>query len=652
MRSIFVLLFIVLTSSMTMAQDDPVIMTIDGKAITKSEFLQIYLKNNNDPKYDKESLDEYMELFRKFKLKVAEAEALGYDTIPKLVNELNGYKKQLAHPYMIDSAKNVELVKEAYERTKTEVRASHILIKMDLLSTPEDTLVAYNKIMALRKRIIDGEDFKTVAQGKGGSEDPSVSQNGGDLGFFSAFEMVYPFEDMAYKTKVGEVSMPFRTRFGYHIIKVTDRRPARGTIESAHIMISAGKQATPDQVMAAENKINEIYELLQKGANFEEMVAKYSDDPSTNTKQGKLPIFGTGARTKMVPEFEEAAFALKNDGDYSKPIRTDYGFHIIKRIAHHDVPSFEDMKKELESKVAKDVRSKQTQSSFVERLKKEYNFKKKKSKTVTWFESQIDSSYFNGAFTADKITSNKAIFMLDDKCFGQKDFAEYLEKNYRSVRRGTPIKDVIAEQYAAWEKKAILDYEESRLPIKYPAFKALITEYHDGILLYEIMSDKVWNKAMKDTTGLMNFYEQHKENYMWDKRVDADVYECSSMDAANNTFKLLQNDTISVKTIISTINKESELNLRHRSGKFDINKTRFIDGKELKKGVNPVYEKDGKYYVINVKEVLEPTTKEFKEAKGSVTSDYQNYLEKTWLEELEKKHTVVINKETLYSLGK
>ena len=211
MRKITLVAFSFLFSLGLSAQVDPTIMTINDKKITQSEFLQIYLKNNPDPKYDKASLDEYMELFTKFKLKVAEAEALGYDTIPKLVKELNGYKTQLALPYLVDSAKNESLINEAYDRTKNEIKASHILIKLNPNASPEDTLMAYNKIMALKKRIDNGEDFEMVAMGKDGSEDPSVTSNGGNLGYFTAFQMVYPFEDAAYNTPIGKVSNPFRT---------------------------------------------------------------------------------------------------------------------------------------------------------------------------------------------------------------------------------------------------------------------------------------------------------------------------------------------------------------------------------------------------------------------------------------------------------
>ena len=268
------------------AQSEPIVMTINSSDITKSEFLQIYLKNNNDPKYDKESLDEYMELFRKFKLKVAEAERLGYDTIPKLVRELEGYRKQLALPYLIDSTKNKSLVAEAYERTLNEVRASHILIKVSSNAVAEDTLAAYNKLLKLKKRIESGEEFSAVAKEKGSSEDPSAASNGGDLGFFTAFQMVYPFEDMAYKTEVGGVSYPFRTRFGYHILKVTDKRAARGTIETAHIMVAVDKKANEEVVKSSVSKINEIYVLLKNGGNFDDLASKYSDDPSSKNKKG------------------------------------------------------------------------------------------------------------------------------------------------------------------------------------------------------------------------------------------------------------------------------------------------------------------------------------------------------------------------------
>jgi peptidyl-prolyl cis-trans isomerase SurA len=632
------------------AQQDPILMEIDGKPVTKSEFLQIYLKNNPTPKYDKASLDEYMELFKKFKLKVAEAEALKYDTIPKLKKELEGYQKQLALPYLVDAAKNEALVKEAYDRTKTEVRASHILVRLEQNATPADTLAAWNRIMALKKRIENGEDFASVAKSKNGSDDPSSLNNGGDLGYFNAFQMVYPFEEKAYTTAVGEVSSPFKTRFGYHIVKVTDKRPARGTIKVAHIMVAVPKTGTEEDAKNAEKKINEIYAKLQAGEKFEDLAKDFSDDPSSNQKAGELPMFGTGTTTRMVPTFEDAAFGLKANGEYSKPVKTDYGYHIIKRLEWKDVKPFEELKKELQGKVNKDERSKKTQDSFVQKVKNDYNYKNTASKGLVWFEKNIDTTYFEGKWKAGNLKSNKTLFVLDGKNFGQKDFAAFLEKNFRAARKDK-AKEVIKSQYANWEKETILAYEETKLASKYPEYKALTTEYHDGILLYEIMTDKVWNKAMKDTVGLKNYFEQNRSKYSWGKRVDALVYECATQKIADQVAKMIAVDTINSKHVLDVINKDSELNLRVRTNKFDLEQTAFLKERKLTKGINKSYEFEGKFIVLKVNDIIDPTTKMFTEAKGAVTSDYQNYLEMVWLQELNKKHTVKIYESVLYAIG-
>lgn len=654
MNKLVVFLFALLLGNGVFAQEDPVIMTIDDTPITKSEFLQIYLKNNDNPKYDKASLDEYMELFKKFKLKVAEAEALGYDSIPKLVKELDGYRKQLARPYLIDSTKNKELVQEAYDRTKQEIRASHILVRLESNATPEDTLAAWNRLMELKKRIDKGEDFAKVAQGPRGSEDPSVKTNGGDLGYFTAFQMVFQFEDVAYSTPVGNVSNPFRTRFGYHIMKVFDKRPARGTIETAHLMIAVSKDANKEDVQTAQDKINELYDLIQKGENFEELVSKHSDDPSSNQKGGVLPAFGTGTTTRMVPEFSEAAFALKKDGEISKPVRTDYGFHIIKRLNWKDVAPFSELKKDIENRVAKDERAIKTQSSFVNKLKKSYKFKRKSMKRLKWYYQNIDSTFQQGAFRAKNLSKNKVLFKMDKQKFRSMEFAEYLEKGYRGIRREATVETMINKAYKKWEEQAILSYEETKLPGKYPAYKALITEYHDGILLYEVMSDKVWNRAMRDTVGLKKFYEDHQGQYQWDRRMNGDIFECLSEDLAKETVRLLNVDTLTATTVVRMVNESSALNVKHRRGKYDIKKTDYLIGAKMdfKKGINPIYAFNGKYYVVRAVEILEPGPKKFDEAKGAITSDYQNFLEVEWLKEISGKHKIVVNEDVLYSLGK
>lgn len=626
-------------------------MTINDKPVTKSEFLQIYTKNNPNPSFDKDSLDRYMELFQVFKLKVAEAEALGYDTLPRLQKELEGYKKQLALPYLIDSVQNQAMVQEAYNRTANEVRCSHILIKLDPNASPKDTLAAYNRLLGLKARIEKGEDFAAVAKSKLGSEDPSVVNNGGDLGYFTAFQMVYPFEEKAYTTPVGSISEPFRTRFGYHILKVTDKRPARGTIKVAHLMISTGREASVEIKQNAEKKINELYDSLAAGASWEKMVSAYSDDANSIKKGGELPAFGSGTSQRMVLEFEDAAFALKKVGEISKPVKTQYGYHIIKLIEWTPVKSYELMRRELQAKVNKDERSKITQDSFVQKLKDQYSYSFKGAKGLTWFEQQIDSTFFMGKWKASSLKSNKTLFVLGGQKFKQQDFAKYVEKNFRTVRKDEPSV-VVKQLYAQWEKNQILAYEEALLPAKYPAYKALLQEYHDGIILYEIMQDQVWNKAVKDTAGLRAYFMENRNKYVWSERLDATVYECKDEHIAVQVYGMLvTSDTVSSKEVLELINKDSELNLKVRMNKFEVNQTPYLQNRNFTKGLNPVYSNEGKWYVVKVSEVLAPGPKAYNEAKGLATSDYQAYLEKKWLEALRLKHKIVINEDVLYQIG-
>jgi peptidyl-prolyl cis-trans isomerase SurA len=308
------------------------------------------------------------------------------------------------------------------------------------------------------------------------------------------------------------------------------------------------------------------------------------------------------------------------------------------------------MKKELQVKVNKDERSKKTQDSYVEKLKKAYNFEDYAAKNAAWFIKNLDSNYYIGKWSAKKLKSDKVLFELDGQKFGQKMFASYLENNYRNIRKDRN-EEVIKLQLKNWEKQAILDYEESRLASKYPEFKALINEYHDGILLYEIMTDKVWNKAIKDTVGLKNYFDQNRSKYMWGNRLDALVYECLNEKIANEVFTMIKNDTITSKHVIEKINKDSELNLRVKTNKFDVDQTAYMKGKDFSTGVNKPFEFNGKYIVIKVNEKLAPKMKELNEAKGAATSDYQNYLESEWLKELTKKHTIKVNESVLYSIG-
>lgn len=383
------------------AQDDAAVLTVDGQDVSRAEFEAIYKKNNQDADVTKEALDEYMELFINYKLKVREAEEIGMDTISKFQKELAGYRNQLARPYLIDKELNESLLKEAYERKTKEIRASHILVQVTPDAAPEDTIAAWNRIMELRKRVLSGEDFADVAKGAGGSDDPSAKKNGGDLGWFTALQMVYPFESAAYSTPVGEVSMPVRTRFGYHIIKAVDERPARGEITAAHIMLRTSEKDEDEKHSQVEKKIREVYEKVKEGKEtFADLALKYSEDPGSSTKGGELPKFGTG---KMVEAFEDAAFSLENDGDVSEPFQTQFGWHIVKRLAYEPIASFDDMKSQLKNRISKDSRAEMTKNRFIQRLKKEYGFERSAKNMKKVLKLVDDRVYTKGVSTTDTV---------------------------------------------------------------------------------------------------------------------------------------------------------------------------------------------------------------------------------------------------------
>lgn len=655
MNKLKLVFFICLFSSFTLLSQKKkgaVVMHIDGKPVYESEFKSIYEKNNPNPDYSKEALDEYLDLFVNFKLKVREANNEGYDTIPKLVRELKGYRNQLAKPYLVDKQMSEELIKEAYERLQKEIRASHILLKLPNNPTPEDTLKVYNRIMELRKKIIDGADFAEVAKSRNGSEDPSVQQNGGDLGYFTALQMVYPFEEAAYNTKVGEVSMPVRTRFGYHILKVNDVRDARGQMNAAHIMIALGKNPSEQDLKDAEKKINEIYKMLEDGEDFTSLAAKYSDDNSSKMRGGQLPAFGSGTQQRMVPEFEDAAFSLENDGDYSKPFKTQFGYHIVKRLELKPIDSYEKMKPELKAKINKDSRSEKSKAAFINKLKKEYKFKDYSKKLMDDIIAQVDSSIFKLDWKKPESSVKsltKKLFKFDDQTYTGNDFLSYLEENQRRHKSKT-IKEWVHNAYNTYVEDEIYQYESDNLEDKYPEFCQLMMEYRDGILLFEITEDKVWAKAMKDTVGLKAFYEEQKEEYKWPTRYKLTYFDCKSKEIAQQVSSLLK-DSISVDSIAKTVNKKSALNAVVKKGLFTNNEMEMVDLSKVKEtGVLDIKEYNEKFFVFNVLEIQEPRLKTLDEVRGTITSAYQNHLEKEWIKSLRDKYEVKIHKEVLYNL--
>lgn len=646
----FTLAVLVLGSTAIVAQPnkEAILMTVGDSKVTVAEFENVYKKNSGkESATEKKSLDNYIELFTNFKLKVKEAEEMKLDTSAAFKNELSGYRKQLAQPYLTDKDVNEKLLKEAYDRLQTEIRASHILIKCAENALPKDTLAAYSKILALHDQLLGKKgaaraDFGVLA--KANSEDPSAKDNDGDLGYFTALQMVYPFENVAYSTKVGEISMPVRTKFGYHLIKVVDRRPAQGEILVSHIMIKTPKDMTKEDSINGVKKIEEIYQKVKAGENFSDLAKQFSDDKASGAKGGELPWFGTN---RMPAEFEKESFALKNNGDVSGIFRTRFGWHIVKRIDKRGVAAFDDMKGDLKSKVARDSRSQMGRTSMIAKIKSECKFKDN-LKLRDEFYPVIDTNFFNGTWKSEKAAKlNKVMFALNDKKYTQVDFARYLE-SHQSKRAKSDAKSAIDPMYKQFVDETCIAYEEARLDQKFPEFRALMQEYRDGILLFDLTDKKVWSKAVKDTSGLKEFYEKNKQNYLWEQRAEAAIYTCADEKVANEVKAMLKKNKTQ-KEILDVINKKSQLNLQVESKLFLPKENSFVDA-NWNPGISANKKENGKIMFVEVKKLLKPEPKAFNESKGLVTADYQNYLEKEWIESLKKKYPVTVNKEVLSTI--
>ncbi|HLG02163.1 MAG TPA: peptidylprolyl isomerase [Bacteroidia bacterium] len=673
--------------------NDPVLMTIGDTPVRLSEFMYVYKKNNKDQSNDPKALDNYLDLFITFKMKVKEAEEMKLDTAVSFKTELAGYRRQVSQQYLTDKKVNDSLLMEAYSRMQEDVRASHILVRIDEMALPQDTEIAYTRAViidnlltgkATAKQVNDyekklkeqernrlGKNVKVTDtmriyqlvnplrqlerryRGKPApfdevaflaSEDESARTNRGDLGYFTAFSMVYPFETRAYSTPVGKVGEPVRTRFGYHIIYVTDRRPAQGELLTAHIMIKAPKGAPAADSIAAKAKADEIYAKVLAGEDFATLAKQFSDDKPTGASGGQLAWFGL---YKMPQQFERAAFELKNNNDVHAPIKTDWGWHIIKRLDKRGVATYESLKGDLKNRVSRDQRAHAGRNSLITRVKKDYNFTEN-LKAKEEFYKVVDSTYFAMKWTSDKAAKlNKEMFRIGSTSYTQQDFAMWLESH--QVRRPkSDIRTVVDDAYRQFVDEAAVAYEDSMLELKYPDFCNLMREYRDGILLFDLMDKKVWSKAVKDSTGLRAFYEANKTKYMWNERVDATVYSIKDAATAKAVRKMLKKGK-DEKTILAELNKESQLNVQADHKTWNKGENSMID-MNWKEGISSNEEKDGRVLFVVVHKVIPATPKALQEARGIVTSDYQNQLEKDWVESLKKKYPVNVNRDVLKSI--
>ncbi len=622
------------------------LVAIENDTISAGDFWYVYNKNA-DPKkvVTKDSLVNYRKLYDKFLLKVTEAKSLGYDTTTKFIKEFNGYKNQLADSYLKDKNVTNNLVKEAYERMQTDVEVSHILIKTPNLAMPSDTISAYKTAMRVKKLADGGADFKELA--KKYSTDPSVENNDGYLGYFSVFRMVYPFETAAYSTNVGDVSKPFRTRFGYHIIKVHSKRKSVGEIKVSHILTVARDNMPLEKKEVAKKNIYDIYSRLENGEdNFETLARKFSEDMSTASKGGALDWFGPN---KFVPEFENAAFALESNGDYSKPVKTSYGWHIIKRLDRKAIKSFEESEIELKTKVARSDRAELSETSVLNRIKSEYKFKEYR-KGIDNFYQFCDSTLLTANWNVPEDKKLKAkMFVFNGVTYTQKEFANHL-KSTLVPKRGGDYKKIVTYSYNQWIHNMLKEFEKSQLIYKRPDYVRLLKEYKEGIILFDLSSERVWNKSITDTAGLRKFHEANSSNWQWDERMEGTVYKCVNKETAELVKNYLNKRKDDVY-ILEKINVKSALNVRVEAGTYQSKDRPDLKGLTFTEGISKVYEKDGQFIVLKVNKVLPIQDKEFREVRGSVAAKYQDYLMDEWIKELRGKYKIVYNEKVFNQLA-
>ncbi len=615
-----------------------VLFTVDKTPVYVSEFLRVYNKNLDLVQDESQKdVDEYLSLFTTYKLKLKEAKALKLDKKPSYLRELNTYRKQLAKNFIYDNKVTDELVEEAYHRISYEIKANHILIKIPENANPQDTLVAFNAVSKLRERALK-EGFETVRK----EVHNGKSVFGEELGYFSGFRMVYKFENVAFNTNVGEISQPFRTRFGYHIVKVLDKRKSRGERTVAHIMISIKDNDTLGE--KPESKIQDIYKKLNQGEDFEALARQFSDDRNSAPKGGLLSPFSSGQLSS--PEFEDVAFNLEHIGAISQPFKTKYGWHIVKLQAKKLIPPFQDIKSELEAKVKRDERSKLIDEALIAKLKTKYDISKNEP-DLTYFVSLLNNDYFKGTWKLPKgFTGDLPLIKIGNRQFTFKEFGIYLQKTQRGVNPKATFKNIVSEKYKAFLNKRLIQYQENHLEEENKEFAHIVSEYRDGLLLFDLMETTIWNTAKSDSLETQNYYAANKEKYELPERVNAIVASSTKQKTLKRVAKLLQQD-MSLEDIKTLVNNNGEVHVVFTSDIMDAKHQALPDKFEFKKGISKIYKHNKAFIVAQVKAVLPKRVKTFEEAKGLIISDYQAYKEKNWVNQLRAKYKIVVNQNAL-----
>jgi peptidyl-prolyl cis-trans isomerase SurA len=625
-------------------EKDPILFTVNGEEVRVSEFNYIYEKTNGDKAdYSIKSVNEYLDLYKKFKLKVVRAKEMKLDTIQVLKKELEGYQRQLADSYLLDKEVTEKLTKEVFDRTLQDVEISHILVTVN----PQDTTNAYKKIIAAKSALASGMPFEEVVETY--SEDRSAKRNKGYVGFVTAPfpNGLYVLENIGYDKAIGEYHGPVRSDAGYHIVKVGSRRPARGEMEAAHIWVK--KASDGDE--KAEIKIKEAYAKIAAGMKFEDAAKFYSDDKKTNLKGGYIGFFGIN---KYEIKFENTVYGLE-DGTYSEPFESASGWHIVKRISRKGPQEYNLVKPKLQATIKKDSRFMIAKDKMVERIKSENNFKLSEE-TLNAFTATLDKNFLTYKWKPSTIGAENVLFTFNESYkVTIKDFNEYLKKNSRDrIRMGkaTEISYAVEILFNAFSNDQSLKYEEMMLATKYPEFRSLMREYSEGILLFEATKMEVWDLASKDTSGLIEFHKTIADRYQWRERAVASIYTLNNLDEAQMAKILKYARKKTPEKVLSKFNKKEEI-LSHISKTFEKDGARIVRGMDWKIGAMTAVEVndyDKTQSFLKFEELQPKVNKTIDEARGYIISDYQDYLQKEWIDTLENKYEIKVNNDVLKSL--
>ena len=645
------LLLVLFFCASGLAQDDKVLFTVGDDQVTVSEFTYIYEKNNREKAlYDKESLEEYLELYSNFKLKVHQAKELGMNQAESYKAELAGYRRQLADSYVIDREVNDQMVEQLYERNKLDVHLKHILIPLKRKASSADEKLALDKLTQVNMALNAGTKFEEVAIEM--SEDKGSSSNGGDVGYMTSGlpDGYVELEEAMYNTPVGSHVGPIRTDFGYHWVKVEDTRPARGRIELSHILVRKKNkgQTTNDP----KELIDAMYNALKINPElFEDVVRTSSQDEKTKNAKGYLGYIGIGQYEKT---FEDAAFSLTENGQISMPIETSTGYHIIKRISKKSPDSRDQIAAKIKDRRNTGERFNLQKVKVVKQIQEESGFQTD-SDALKQFLEPLGNDFFDFNWTTPEY-DEIPLFNYADRVATIKTFGEYVKKNNKIRIRGKNrgIAETVNELYQNYIGDEAIAYVESQLEDRYLEFKNLLREYEEGILLFEITKNAVWDKASTDTAGLKRYYTLNQNKYIWEPRADISSYSIRSVDT----------DLLNQIIAFAQSNSPEETKKRFNTGQTELvmHQSSTVErSSDLAKGVlfkvGTMTEPDVNQGLRitrfkKVEGVYPASKKSLKESRGYVISDYQDQLEREWIADLRERYDVNINKRVLRSLIK